>query len=257
MSTTMKKSSRLAALGIALLALPFLLKNSFAAESELANETAPPPANELSQSPVEAAIIAAPLIRAGLSAEALSAVGASSQAISTILLAAVQEWQAHPDRLPDADADYATYRQQTDALRRKIRAGKASPQEIADYQTGMTNLATATAAREAALEALRDAAAGELSPAQGLLLEQIHANKVWEELPIQYRTTALTEADWVQLRKALLNQKTSTKYDEDPDPVLAVHLTTVNALPTVAAAKASVDATLGACQASWDAYLGI
>jgi len=263
-SISLKKSSRFAALGIALVVAPFMLKSTFAAEreseSELTNESLAEPGNEPSDpalvSPVPASVIAAPLIRAGLSAEAPSVVGVSAQSVPTVLAAAVQEWQADPDRLPDADADYATYRQQSDALRRKIRAGKASEQEITDYQTAKANLATAEAAREAALGALRDAACAELSDGQETTLNQIHVNKMWEELPMEYRTVSQSEADWVKLRKALLNAKTCAKYDEDPDPELASHLADCNADPTVATAKASCDATLGACKAAWDSYLG-
>lgn len=134
MSISLKKSSRFAALGIALVVAPLLLKSTIAAEreseSELTNESLAEPGNEPNDpaltSPVPASVIAAPLIRAGLSAEALSAVGVPSNQVATVLGAAVQEWQADPDRLPDAGADYATYRQQSGALRRKIRAGKAS-----------------------------------------------------------------------------------------------------------------------------------
>ena len=262
-SISIQKSSRLAVLGIAIVVAPLMLRSSFAAEqpeSDFANEAAS--GNEsieallISISPIPSSVIAAPLIRAGLSAEVLSAVGVPSSQVSAVLLAAVKAWQADPTRLPDADKDYAGYRQKTDALRRKIRAGKASAQEIADYKTGMTDLAAAEAARVAALKALRDAACTELTAAQTKNLNQIHSNKAWDELPMEYRTVSQTEADWVKLRKALLNEKTCLKYDEDPDPALASHLSTCKSDPTVAAAKASCDATLGSCKAAWDAYMG-
>ena len=172
-------------------------------------------------------------------------------------MAAVKEWQADPNLLPNADAGYADTLRKTDALRRMIRAGKATKQDIADYQTSMTALAGAEAARDAALSALRNAACSKLSTAQTQLLDQIHANKAWVQLPLEYRTVSRTEADWVKLRKALLDEKTCAKYDGDPDPALASHLANCKADATVATAKANCDATLGACKASWDSFLGL
>ena len=76
MSISSKRSRRILALGVALAVAPVALKSSFAAESESeasAEPSGPKAVATVLVSPVPASEIATPLIRAGLTAEALSA----------------------------------------------------------------------------------------------------------------------------------------------------------------------------------------
>jgi hypothetical protein len=191
------------------------------------------------------------MLRAGLSAEALTAAGCSSQQVGTIVSTARNELMAHPVRITEDDAAYAAARAAADALQRKIQSGLASQQEIASYATATAALESAQNERAAALDAVFSAATVGLNQSQVALLQKIRANHSWK-LSTELLTVDRTETEWVGLRDALSNERVAAKYGNEANGACQSLLSTARANQTVAAAKANAVANLATVSAAWD-----
>ena len=91
------------------------------------------------------------LLRAGISAEHLAAVGVPAQSVSALLDAASSHWAQNASALAAADEAYGAAKPASDRARRLIEAGKATQQDLAEYQTQSAAAASASAAQESAL----------------------------------------------------------------------------------------------------------
>jgi hypothetical protein len=191
------------------------------------------------------------LLRAGLSAESLTAAGVSSQQVSTIVTNARNEFAAQPTLISAADAAYAAAHMALDALQRKIASGLATQEEIASLATLTTALTTAQAQRQSALDTLVAAATQSLAPTPISRLHTIAANHSWT-LPIEFLTVERAETEWIALRNALSNERIAAKYGDEPNAACQSLLSTARANPTVAAAKASMVANLATVSTAWD-----
>lgn len=195
------------------------------------------------------------LLRAGISPQALAAIGAPTGGIPGLVSAAEQHFVTGAASLTSADAGYAIAKRETDRLRRLIESGKGSQEDVANFQTQSAALASASAAQEATLSALLDAATAGLTANQRTLLRRIQAAKGWG-LPIDFAVVERSQEEWVELRGALANERFASKYGEEADPAAAAFLAHARADQAVAAARASLDTNQAAITASWNAAHG-
>jgi hypothetical protein len=193
----------------------------------------------------------AALLRVGLGPEPLAAAGLSTAQVKNVVANARSHLTDHGDALDAADNACNAAKASHDTLRRLVVAGKASQNDLADYNTSKSTLATATTRRDAALDALFAAATADLAQDQVATLNALAANASWS-VPIQYRVVTRTQAGWVALRDALANERISTKLGQDPDPDCQQLLLTENATRDVANANANIDANLDNVANAWN-----
>lgn len=195
--------------------------------------------------------LASTLIRVGLGPEQLAAAGVSPSAAETVVGNVLDHLLANPGSLDLADGAWAESKAQCARLKRLIRAGGATSEQIAAYQTAKSQYAKAGALRNAELDTLFAAATADLGADRRGTLAALRANAAWD-LPIEYLVVERTEAQWVALRDCLANERTAAKVGEDPDPAAQAALAQVRSNPLVAAAKMNRDATLAVLTAAWE-----
>ncbi|MFN0007217.1 MAG: hypothetical protein ACKVXR_04855 [Planctomycetota bacterium] len=199
------------------------------------------------------------LLRAGLGADALAAAGVSSGTIISVLQAAADQLNAHPGDLASADASLVAARVESDRLRAKIQSGQASQEEISAYQSASSSLASATTARQAALDAVFTAATANLTAPQRAALTQIRANRAVDhskDFPIDFLVVSRTEAQWVALRDALANERLAVQYPDLANEVAQQRLATMRSDGSVAAARTSVESNLSSVTTAWNTASG-
>jgi len=194
------------------------------------------------------------LLRAGVSADSLAAVGAPTQSIFGIVDAARAHFVAGSATLAAADAAYATAKRESDRLRREIESGKGSQEDVTDFQAQSAALATASAQQATALTALFSAATVTLTQSQRDSLRRIHQARTWG-LPTEFLVAERSEPAWVDLRSALANERFTAKYGEDPDPAAQTLLSVARSDANVAAARTGIETNLTYLTASWNSAL--
>lgn len=192
----------------------------------------------------------AALIRAGLGADALAAVGCSAQQASTVVADAKAEIVAHPTRLSEDDTSCASARVTADALGKKIQAGLASQEEIGSYAAATSALESEQNERQAAVDAIFTAGCASLSQGQVALLTKIQGNRA-RHLEVELLTVDRTTEEWVALRDALDNERVNAQSGEETSPAASTILTTARENQTVADAKASCVANLATLTTAW------
>ena len=199
------------------------------------------------------------LMRSALGAEALAASGVQAASVTAVLQAAADEINAHPGTLDAADAAYVAARVESDRLRTRIQSGQASQEEIGNYQTQMAALATASAQRQTALDAVFSAATTNLAGPQRAGLSEIRANRAVDfskDYPIEFLVVERTQEQWVALRDALANERLAVRYPEMASQAAQSLLATLRSDPSVSAARANLDANLAAVTAAWNIASG-
>jgi hypothetical protein len=191
------------------------------------------------------------LIRAGLDFTALAAAGVSTNSVSSVLQAVAASINNDPSRLSNADSAYATARRDVDRLKALIESGKASQEDTSSYQSASTSLATASAARQAALDAYFAAGAGVVTEGQRATLTSIRTNRGYE-MPIEFLVVNRSQQEWVDLRDALANERIEPEVGEEPDSGDQAALASWRAVNAVASAKSSTDANLASVTTSWN-----
>jgi hypothetical protein len=195
------------------------------------------------------------LIRAGLDPKALAAGGASSQSISLVLAAAATQINSAPTTLSTADDSYAAARTQVDHLTSQIQSGHGSQEDISSLATATANLATATAQRQAALDAIFNAGTANLTQGQKAALSKIRSNRSWD-LPLEFLVVDRTQSQWVGVRDALANERIAVDLPGTLNEVAQSSLATWRADPAVASAKSSSDANLASVTTAWNSGAG-
>ncbi|MBK8172698.1 MAG: hypothetical protein IPK60_20505 [Sandaracinaceae bacterium] len=190
-------------------------------------------------------------IRAGLDAEALAAVGATSNQTGSVVSALASAHANLAVPISALDATATTARVARDAAQRKIRSGAGSQQEIEGFPALETALTTAESARASALAALRASATAGLSGAQRSDLDTIESNRRWK-MPIEFLVIERSDAEWLSLRNALSNERISAKYEDEANGTLQATLAAARADERVAAAKASLETNLASLQQAWN-----
>ena len=193
--------------------------------------------------------------RTGLTPEALAAAGLGEAGTMSVGGAAQLANAGLVSSLRDLDHTVGPARNARDAAERKIQSGKASPEEIAAFPGLEQAFATASAARDTAVNGLFAAATEGLNSTQRATLTAIRANAHWK-LPTEFLVVERTEAEWVELRAALANERIAARNEEAPNQQCQALLGTARANPAVAAAKTALDANLATVKQSWDTVTG-
>jgi hypothetical protein len=193
--------------------------------------------------------------RTGLTPEALAAAGLGEAGTMSVGGAAQLANAGLVSSLRDLDHTVGQARNARDAAERKIQSGKASPEEIAAFPGLEQAFATASAARDTAVNGLFAAATEGLNSTQRATLTAIRANAHWK-LPTEFLVVERTEAEWVELRAALANERIAARNEEAPNQQCQALLGTARANPAVAAAKTALDANLATVKQSWDTVTG-
>jgi hypothetical protein len=186
------------------------------------------------------------LIRAGLDSNSLAAAGVGSNSIPGSLQGLSTYLGSNPTALSSADSAVASARVETDRLLRLIQAGKATEQDVGQYQTQQAALSTATSQQAAVLNAIFEAATANLSQQQRATLSTIRSNGANSEVSVEFRTVNRSKAEWLQLRDDLAAERTLAAHGEAPHVPGAERLATARANQTVAAAKTSLSTNLAA-----------
>ncbi len=191
------------------------------------------------------------LYRVGLKPEFLAAAGVSPQQVSGI----VSRMRTHLGRampaLNAAEAACNIEQHEVTQLRRIVRAGKGSDQQVQDLATAKSSLAESEVERDAQLDAAFAAAAEGLEAEQIATLATLRANGQRWHLPVEYLTVERSDAEWVALRNALANDRISRRLEREPDPEQQALLAQLGAHATVAAAMQGAN-NLAAIEAAWD-----
>lgn len=195
------------------------------------------------------------LHRTGLTPEALAAAGVGGAGTMSIGGAAQLANAALVTSLRELDHAVGQARNARDAAERKIQSGKASPEEVAAFPGLEQAFASASAARDTAVNGLFAAATEGLNSTQRATLTAIRANAHWK-LPTEFLVVERTEAEWVELRAALANERIAARNEETPNQQCQALLGTARANSAVAAAKTALDANLATVKQSWNTVTG-
>lgn len=195
------------------------------------------------------------LIRAGLDPKALAAAGVSSQSIGSLLSAATTQINSAPAALSIADTAYASARTQVDHLTSLIQSGHGTQEDIGSLAMANSNLASATSQRQAALDAIFNAATANLTQGQGAALSKIRSNRSWD-LPPEFLVVDRDQSQWVAVRDALANERIAVDLPGTLNPTAQSNLGTWRADPAVASAKSSLEANLSSVMISWNSAAG-
>ena len=199
--------------------------------------------------------LAEALLRSGLTPEALTAAGASSNGTDTVIADVFFHLLENPGALGLADAAYANARRDSDRLKRLIQSGQGTSEDVDAYAAAKMALAFAESQRETVLGAIFAAATSGLSASETNTLAALRSNGNWS-LPTEFLVVDHAEAEWVQLREALANERIAAKLGEEPDPDAQALLATFRSDPLVAVAAANLDTNLPAVEAAWDTAVG-
>ena len=201
---------------------------------------------------VAEAELAPALLRAGLDAETLAAVGVDAPSVASVVSAFEAAMAAEPQRLDQADADFAAARVSCDRLERTIQSGRGSAADATAYQSALSDFQAAEAAREAALHDFCVAGVLGLSGSRMQTLGTILGNRDWS-VPVEFKTVDRSEEEWVALKKALANERIMNKLGEAPDPAHQAFLASLRSDSAVALARSNLDANLDSLRVAWNA----
>lgn len=221
-------------------------------QAEAAPPSAPSSAAPQGPSQGQAALeLRVALIRAGLAPQTLAAAGLTPVQVGTAVAALHQANVALPVSLRDLDHAVGEARNARDQAERLIQSGRADAQQIAAFPALEQALASASAARETAVQSLFAAATASLSATQRATLIAIRTNAHWK-LPTEFLVVERSEVEWVALRNALANERIATRNGDTPNPQCQVLLGHARSDASVAAAKTGLDTNLAALQQTWD-----
>jgi hypothetical protein len=194
------------------------------------------------------------LAHAGLDPRSIAAAGVTPQQTSAIAAAARNYLGSNVDQIRTAESTYAHDQVEADRLQRLVQSGQAQPEDLAAYDAALTSLADSTAQRDTRLQALRDAATANLSDSVKAKIATIAGNRGWE-VPIQYRTVAKTEPEWIRLQRALANQRINAGLGQPTSNGSQAELQTWAADPDVSAAAGYLDTNLPGITSAWNQNL--
>ena len=196
------------------------------------------------------------LLRMSLDPDGFAAAGITGTGLQSALAVEQDGLEGAVSTLEDLDAAFAEAKVSVDALRRKVKKGQATQEEVDQLQTAKTSLVSATAARTAFLDGLCDSLLEDVSNATAAAARQIRANQPWKNIPVAYRVEARTEAEWVEIRNALAAKRTHEAMGLDVPQSVVTFLSNLDSDTDVASAKANCSAKLAGVQATWDSVFG-
>ena len=191
--------------------------------------------------------VLAALSQAGVDAESLAAAGASPAEATAVGAAVADTIDTLVPTLETANAAVLALDQRADALERLLIAGQITVQQTAELTAARTQLATARAARTAAVDAIWDVAAEELAQATQVRLAHLAGN-CEQRLPMNLRALDCTPGEFGALENAHTSVRVANQLEIDPDPAAVSMLADAQAEPAASAAAgwmASNLATIG------------
>ena len=212
-------------------------------DADVASEPPPPPAS------TDLAIL---FMRAGVDAPALCAAGVTAENVASLLSTAEATFRADTGRARTLDGAYAEARRQVDRLRRLVRSGQGSTEDVAALAQAKSALAVAEAARDTYFKTLRDQVLERAASQVSSQVRQIHANQSWK-VPTKYQVLDLTERQWVDLRDALAVKRIHENYGEEFALEAQQLIAECDGHADVAAAGVCLDTNLAAVQTAWNA----
>jgi hypothetical protein len=199
------------------------------------------------------------LHRVSLDAESLAAAGLGEIEAESVAENLIAHLTQNGAAMTTADNAYANARAAHDQLMRLVRSGTAAPEDLTAFATAQSTLASATSAREAAVDALYEAAIDEIEDEDALAILQkvrAHRQSSWRNIPVEFLTIERTEAEWLALRNALAEERIVDSGGEGAGPEGAVSsassslLTTARANGTVEAAMTGLNENLTAIESA-------
>lgn len=196
-------------------------------------------------------MLAVTLHRAGLGPEALAATGLSASAVSAVVANVHEYLLAGGGPLVEADQAFATARAECAALKRVIQSGQASQEQVAAYPAAVAIREQSRTQREFLLNAAFEAGTASLAESQRATLTSIRDTRRWR-LPTALLVVDRSEAEWVELRNCLANERIAAELLEPPDPANQAVLAEARSQPLVSVAQVNLDTHLQWVTASWD-----
>lgn len=194
------------------------------------------------------------LLRIGIDQEVLAAAGLNGAAVQSALAAEEADLEAAVVTLASHDAAVADARRETDALRRKVKSGLATDEEVSQLATAKATLETATAAREAFLDGVCVGLCGEVSDGATTTINTVLSTPDWvKKLPVEYRNAERTDAEWLAIRDALASKKTHEQMGFEVPEEATSYLATLSADGNVSTTKTTCETNIASVQSTWNA----
>ncbi|MCK4873243.1 MAG: hypothetical protein KAS72_11000 [Phycisphaerales bacterium] len=211
----------------------------------------------LQDPPVDSHELAAALVRVGFDVDALAAAGLDGQDVEDVVDAVRAYLTQHDGELDDADDAYAQARREADMLRRLIRSGCATGEQVSAYAQAKVDLDDAAAARDDVLDAIYGVGVGvgvgALTQTQQSILSTIRANAAWRSPHnLQFLADDWTQQEWVDLRDALANERIAQKNGEYADAGCQTFLAVKRADADVTAARTNHAAYISTVDSAWN-----
>lgn len=191
------------------------------------------------------------LSRAGLSAEALTAAGVSSNEVAEVVADADTFIGGSGQTLASLDQSFVAAKIAEEALRRQVKKGTASQGTVSQLASARVTRGQAESSRDTFLDGVFQAGVASLSTAQVNALTSIRANRSWH-LDVAYLVVDRTEPEWVALSDALAAERVALAEQESTPPLSQALITQVSSDPTVSLAKTSLGSYLAGVQTAWN-----
>jgi len=181
------------------------------------------------------------LLRVGLSAEALAAVGATPLTAAGAVADAKAYLDEHGAALAEADEACAANAAHRDELTRLIRSGHGTQNDAQALASASSACVAAESQRASLLDGLFAAAVAGLPGNQRAALSNIRSASS-AGAPTHLAVQPRTEAQWVELREALAARRYAEKTGEEVDGQAVYPLTIAEADQSVSAALSNITA---------------
>ncbi|MBL0869340.1 MAG: hypothetical protein IBJ18_02050 [Phycisphaerales bacterium] len=170
--------------------------------------------------PMKGTDVAALLMRCGIDGESLAAAGATEQQAARVFADARTFLSSRHETFVNADLDYASKNRELNTAEQAVRSGVATPAQRDGLVALRASVAGLKSTRDQIISAGFTAAAASLNEQQRQLISTLHTNR-GREVPIEYRASARSEADWVSLRDALSNARQQAQVGNSASPEAA------------------------------------
>lgn len=194
------------------------------------------------------------LLRIGMDQEVLAAAGLNGAALQSALAADESDLEAAVSMLATHDEAVAEARGDVDSLRRKVKSGLATDQEVTDMATAKQALETATAARQTFLDGVCAGFCEHITEGATGTIETVLGTPEWvKKLPVEYRNAERTDSEWLAIRDALASNKTHTQMGFDVPEETTTYLASLNSDSTVSTTKTTCESNIASVQSTWNA----
>lgn len=207
------------------------------------------------EAPVELGPINVPLqdamYRCGLDPEALAAAGVTAAQVPAVVLAVGDRLDAVQTDLETADSAVAQGRTDVGNLRRLVRSGQGSAEDVTALATAKASLEAALADRDECLDDYHAAGCGAMTQAQSTAAVAIRANRKWK-VPTPYLVDDRTPEDWLTLQDFLDVERIETNWGHAIPSEVQTFLSAVRSDTDYALARVAYDANLQAIEVAHD-----